>query len=80
MARLIVHLRDAVTNAPIIFTAVFVGASTAVSGMNGDAVFELSPGSYSLNVRSPMYVAVPGSPQTVTVPSEVTVQMARVTL
>jgi hypothetical protein len=31
-------------------------------------------------VRSPMYVAAPGSPQSVSVPGEVTVQMVRVTL
>jgi len=80
LARLIVHLRDAMTNSPIPFTAVFVGSASAVSGMNGDAVFDLPPGQYSLSVKSPMYVATPGSPTSASVPGEVTVQMARVTL
>lgn len=80
MARLVVHLRDATTGSPIPFTAVFVGSASAVSDMSGNAVFDLPAGTYSLSVRSPMYVATPGSPQSVSVPSEVTVQMARVTL
>lgn len=80
MARLVVHLRDAMTGSPIPFTAVFVGSASAVSGINGDAVFDLPPATYSLSVRSPMYVAAPGSPTSVSVPGEVTVQMVRVTL
>ena len=80
MARLVVHLRDVTTGSPIPFTAVFVGSASGVSGMNGDAVFDLNPGTYSLSVKSPMYVAAPGSPSSVSVPGEVTVQMARVTL
>lgn len=80
MARLVVHLRDVQTGSPIAFTAVFVGSASAVSSIGGDAVFDLAPGSYSLSVRSPMYVAAPGSPSSVSVPGEVTVQMARVAL
>jgi hypothetical protein len=80
LARLIVHLRDAQTSSPIPFTAVFVGPASGISDFKGDVVLDLNPGSYSLSVRSPMYVAAPGSPTSVSVPSEVTVQMARVTL
>ena len=80
MARLVVHLRDVTTGSPIPFTAVFVGSASAVSDMSGNAVFDLPPGSHSISVRSPMYVAAPGSPSSVSVPGEVTVQMARVTL
>lgn len=80
MARLTVHLRDVQTGSPIPFTAVFVGSVSAVSNIAGDAVLDLNPGSYNISVRSPMYVAAPGSPSSVSVPGEVTVQMARVAL
>lgn len=80
MARLVVHLRDAMTGSPIPFTAVFVGTASGISDFKGDAVLDLNPGMYSISVRSPMYVAAPGSPTSVTVPGEVTVQMVRVTL
>jgi len=80
LARLVVHLRDAYTNAPIPFTAVFVGSASAVSNMAGDAVFDLPAGSYTVSAKSPMYAVAPGAPTTVSVPGEVTVKMARVTL
>lgn len=80
MARLVVHLRDAYTGAPIPFTAVFVGSASTVSNVSGDAVFDLPSGSYSLSVKSPMYAIAPGSPTSVSVPGEVTVKMARVML
>lgn len=80
MARLVVHLRDAMTDAPIPFTAVFVGSATTVSDMKGDAVFDLPSGRYSISVKSPMYAAAPGSPTSVSVPGEVTIKMARVAL
>lgn len=80
MARLVVHLRDVQTNAPIPFTAVFVGTASGISDFKGDAVFDIAAGSYSISVKSPMYVVAPGSPTSVSVPSEVTIQMARVLL
>jgi len=80
LARLIVHLRDAMTGTGIPFTAVFVGSASAVSDLSGDAVFDLPSGSYSLSVKSPMYAVAPGSPTSVSVPGDVTVRMARVTL
>jgi len=80
LAKLVVHLRDAQTGSPIPFTAVFVGPASGISGLNGDAVLDLAAGTYSISVKSPMYVAAPGSPSSVSVPGEVTVQMARVTL
>ena len=80
MARLVVHLRDAMTGIGIPFTAVFVGSASGVSDLSGDAVLDLPSGTYYLSVKSPMYAAAPGSPATVSVPGEVTVKMARVTL
>jgi len=80
LARLVVHLRDVYTGAPIPFTAVFAGSASAVTGLGGDAVFDLPPGSYTVSAKSPMYAVAPGTPTSVSVPGEVTVKMARVTL
>lgn len=80
MATLIVHLRDVTTGSPIPFTAVFVGSATGVTDIGGNLTLNMNAGTYSITVRSPMYVAAPGSPSNVNVPGEVTIQMARVIL
>jgi uncharacterized membrane protein len=80
MAQLVVHLRDVSSGSPIPFTAIFVGTTAALSDINGNATLDLNPGTYTITVRSPAYVAVPGAVTSVTVPSEVTIQLARVTL
>ena len=80
MAQLIIHLRDVQSGSPIPFTAIFVGTTAALTDLSGNATLSLNPGTYTITIRSPAYVAVPGAPTSVTVPSEVTIQLARVTL
>jgi len=80
LAQLIVHLRDVQSGSPIPFTAIFVGTTAAISDLNGNATLDLNPGTYTVTIRSPAYVAAPGAVTSATVPGEVTVRVARVTL
>ena len=67
MAELRIILVDADSGAPIAFVAVAVDGAVATTSTNGVAIFDLPPGTYTVQARPPFYeplkktVRCPGS-------------------
>jgi uncharacterized membrane protein len=72
--RVVVRVVDRNTGAPIEGAMVVLGVQTAVTGRDGTAVFEVTPGDYSIGVGRSGY-RYESAFVTLTTPSEVTVSL-----